>query len=114
MQAHAHTLSASAYEYKTNQDLPRIAHDQLNSAAGERASKLDLFQLIHELLAEFGHLWPDDRETIRLARVVAEVVLVIVLGRIELFQRRHLRHDRLRPDPLRVEFGDQLLGDTFL
>src|ERR671938_170016 len=51
-----------------------------------------------ELLAELGHLRCDHRLAVRLARVLPEVVLVVVLGPVERLQRHHLRHDGGVPD----------------
>src|ERR671920_149324 len=48
---------------------------------------------VEVLLAELGHLRRDDDLAVGLEAVVAEVVLVVILGDVELVERCHLGHD---------------------
>src|SRR5829696_7719015 len=63
------------------------------------------------LLAKLGHLWRDDNLAVRLKPVVAEVILVVVLGDVELVERLHLGYDLVAPDTLGLQIGDHPFRD---
>src|SRR4051812_3954536 len=67
-----------------------------------------------ELLAELRHFGGDHKRAVRLRRVVAEVLLVIILGRVERSGGPQFGDDRARPDLLGVELADGLLGGLAL
>src|SRR5215207_437946 len=62
--------------------------------------------------AELRHLGRDHHLTVRLILVVPIVLLVVILGDVELLERRHLRHDGVAPEALRLYLGDHLCGDA--
>src|SRR5215217_3154515 len=64
------------------------------------------------LLAELGHFRRDDYLAVRLEPVVAEVILVVVLGYVELVERRYLGHDRVAPDTLGFQVGNHPFRDS--
>src|SRR5688500_8827355 len=67
-------------------------------------------QEIHESLAELGNLRADDDRAVRLVRVVAVILLMVVLRRVELVERRDLGDDSALPDPLLLDLADHLFG----
>src|SRR5690349_2762517 len=64
-----------------------------------------------QLLLELGELGQVVVDDVRLIRVKREIVLVIVLGRIELVERHYLRDDRLAEHLRGVELRDVVLRD---
>src|SRR5829696_3134690 len=72
------------------------------------------FQAFQVLLAELGDFGGDDHLTVRLETVVAEVVLVVILGDVELVEGNNLRHDGAVPDPLGLDLGDHLFRSALL
>src|SRR5215212_5619534 len=76
-----------------------------------RRLRLQSFEV---LLAELGDFGSDDHLAVRLEPVVAEVVLVVVLGDVELVEGRDLGHDGVVPDPLRLQVGDHLFRNALL
>src|ERR671920_1241552 len=69
---------------------------------------------VEVLLAELGHFRRDDDLAVGLEAVVAEVVLVVILGNVELVEWLYLGHDRVVPDALGCEVGDHLFRDALL
>src|SRR5436190_19491345 len=68
-----------------------------------------LLQPRRVLLPELGHLGGDGGPAIGLPGVLPVVALVIVLGRIEPVERRHLRDNRVAEHLFRRERRDHLL-----
>jgi hypothetical protein len=66
------------------------------------------------LLAELRDFGRNDDLAIGLAGVLLEIILVVVLARVELLQRHEFGHDRGVPDALGVKVGDRLLGGGLL
>src|SRR2546423_12289815 len=64
------------------------------------------FQLLKKLLAELCDLRGDDGAAVGLGGVVVEVVLVVVLSRVERLERRDLCDDGRVPETRAVEFCD--------
>jgi len=62
--------------------------------------------LLQKLLPEFGDLRRDHGLTVRLTRVVGEVILVVPFRRIECRERLDLGHDRIVVQLLRLHLGD--------
>src|SRR3954466_713383 len=73
-----------------------------------------LLEAVEMLLAELGHLGRDHQQAVGLEAVVPEILLVVLLGRVERLEWRHLGDDRARPDPIGVQPGDRLLGGCLL
>ena len=66
------------------------------------------------LLAELRHLGRNDGPAVALGGVAGEVLLVIILSRVERRRGRDLGHQRAIPYPGRVELTDDLLRDRLL
>ena len=66
------------------------------------------------MLAELGDLRGDDDLAVRAVGVQAEVIPVILLGRVEDGERGHLRDDVSLPDGRALDLGDHLAGGRFL
>src|SRR6185437_15867327 len=81
---------------------------------GPRPSADRLLQLVEVELGYLGHFGGDHRAAVALVRVTAEVVAVVLLGRIETLERLHLGHDRIVPHVLRCELLDDLLRHRLL
>src|SRR5215831_1725668 len=67
-----------------------------------------------ELVARLGHLGRHDELAVPLRPIPGEVVLVVLLGRVERRRRLELGDDFVSPDALRRELGDYLPGDREL
>ena len=79
-----------------------------------RKSAADLLVELRKLFAQicdFGQIINDD---IGLVRVVRKVILVIILGLVKRFQRRHLRDDALLEHLCAVELVNVGLGHSLL
>src|SRR5947209_13265576 len=72
------------------------------------------FQFCGKLLAELGDLGRDHGHAVTLPGIVAEVLLMIILGTVERRRRRDFRNNGLVPDLGSIQFLDAFLGDTFL
>ncbi len=66
------------------------------------------------LLAELGDFGGDDHHAVGLEAVVLEVLLVVLLRRVEGGQRGDLGDDGVLPQPLLGQGGDGLARDTLL
>src|SRR5918993_3872717 len=89
----------------------RVARMALFKILTSSVTRLRL-QAVEMLLAKLGHLRRDDNLAIRLKAVVAEVVLVVALGDVELLERLHLGHDGVAPDTLGLQVGDHPSRDA--
>src|SRR4051812_31317461 len=67
-----------------------------------------------KFLVKFLDLRPDYKLTVLLPRIQIEVVLVVLLRRIELFERRDFGHDRRRKGFRRIQLLLVLLRDSAL
>ena len=61
-------------------------------------------------MTELRNLRRHDIRTIGLVRVIAEVLLMVVLGDVERFSGADFRDNLGRPDMLRIEFADDRFG----
>src|ERR671921_1486025 len=89
----------------------RVARMALFKIRTSSVTRLRL-QAVEMLLAELGHLRRNDDLAVRLEPVVAEVILMVVLGDVELVERCHLGHDGVTPDILGFEVGDHRFRDA--
>jgi len=80
------------------------------AGAGERSP----LEASGELLAKLRHFRRHDELAVGLPAVVGEVLLVVLLRRVECAEGGHLGDDRTRPDPFGVQLGDQVAGDLLL
>src|ERR1035438_10569479 len=81
----------------------------MSERIAKRISASRLFpQFGREFLAELTHLGRDDVRAVRLARVVAEIIPMVVLGGVEGFGRAHFGDNRRGPDLLGVQLANGL------
>src|ERR1043165_440153 len=96
---------------RRGQSLPSGASFDATKAKPSRLSPL---QLIKEVLAELRDLRRDDGAAVGLEGVLLKIVLMIVLRRVELCERRDFGDDGRVPDVRRRQLGDCLLGGLAL
>src|SRR5579885_2890203 len=80
------------------------------SGAGSSAAA----EFARKLLAELADFWAHHKGAVRLGWIVPEIVLVVVLGAIQGRGRLDFCDNRIRPDPLRIQFANDLLGSRTL
>src|SRR5690348_7084736 len=71
-------------------------------------------EFMSELFAKFPYFRGHNKRAVRLLRVVAEVILVIILRAIERRGRLKGGNDRVVPNVLRIKLANQLLGNGTL
>src|SRR5690606_21437279 len=86
---------------------PRAHRSESRRAVQPGTGKLGL-EALSELLAGLCHLRRDHHLAVRLVRVPAVVLVVVVLGRVEHVEGGDLGHDRVVPEALRGELLDDL------